>query len=107
MIGFAAIMVVVACHPQQSSCAKEPVAVISYESSAACRAQLPARLKALEAFSLKIYGDCVPVSAEAMAGRQLQKVMSDRQLQALAQESRANGRVKAVALDAISPKNAP
>ncbi|MDQ0456301.1 hypothetical protein [Rhizobium paknamense] len=100
MISFAAIMVVVACHPEQSSCVKEPVAVISYTNSAECRAALPDRLKALESYSLKMYGDCVPVAPDAIA-QPLQKIMPAAQLRALAGESPVNGRVRAVALDQL------
>lgn len=71
----AALMVLVACHPQQSSCLEEPVAVISYSSGAGCRAALPSEMEKARKMAGLIYGDCVPVDADLLAGREIRQTI--------------------------------
>lgn len=79
----AALMVLVACHPEQTTCLEEPVAVISYDTSADCRAALPREMEKARQLAGLIYGDCVPVNAELLAGRQIRQTIDPVKLSAL------------------------
>lgn len=69
MNSFAALMVIVACHSDASSCVEEPVAVISYADSKACRSALPGELVKAKRLAKIVYGDCVPVDPALLAGK--------------------------------------
>jgi hypothetical protein len=79
----AALMVLVACHPEQTNCLEEPVVVISYDSSAECRAALPREMDKARRLADLIYGDCVPVDADLLAGRQIHQTIDPVKLSAL------------------------
>lgn len=79
----AALMVLVACHPEQTTCLEEPVAVISYDTSADCRAALPREMDRARKLAGLIYGNCVPVNAELLAGRQIRRTIDPVKLSAL------------------------
>jgi len=91
----AALMVLVACHPQQTSCLEEPVAVISYDSGAECRAALPREMDKARRMAKLVYGDCVPVSAELLAGRQIRRTIDPVKLSTLNNAPKATVAVKA------------
>ena len=91
----AALMVLVACHPQQTSCLEEPVAVISYDSSAECRAALPVEMDKARRMAKLVYGDCVPVNAELLAGRQIRRTIDPVKLSTLNKAPKAGVAVKA------------
>ena len=79
----AALMVLVACHPEQTTCLEEPVAVISYDTSADCRAALSREMDKARRLADLIYGDCVPVDADLLAGRQIHQTIDPVKLSAL------------------------
>lgn len=66
---FAALMILVACHPETTTCLDEPVAVISYQSTDECRAAMPKEIEQAQELAEIIYGNCVPVDPELLAGR--------------------------------------
>lgn len=101
----AALMVLVACHPQQTSCLEEPVAVISYASGTECRTALPSEMDKARRMATLIYGDCVPVNAELLAGRQIRRTIDPVKLAALAVPSQ--GTVEAKAFSAASVRPGP
>ncbi len=103
----AALMVLVACHPQQTSCLEEPVAVISYASGAECRAALPSEMDRARRMAKLIYGDCVPVNAELLAGRQIHRTIDPVKLSALTATSRATVAVKAFSATTMKPGAGP
>lgn len=70
MTSFAALMIIVACHAESSACVREPVAVISYHDSKACRDALPGELVRAKRLTRLVYGDCVPVDPSLLAGRE-------------------------------------
>lgn len=82
----AALMVLVACHSEQTTCLEEPVAVISYQTGAECRAALPREMQRAQRLTGVIYGDCVPVDAELLAGREIRKTIDPVKLSGLAVE---------------------
>lgn len=79
-MSFAAVMILIACQADQTTCIQEPVVVISYSDSKACRADLDREMRKLENFSALIYGDCVPVDPALLAGRTAirQEMSADR-----------------------------
>lgn len=79
----AALMVLVACHSEQTTCLDEPVAVISYRSGTECRAALPREMEKARRMADVIYGDCVPVNAELLAGREIRRTIDPVRLSAL------------------------
>ncbi|GEO86201.1 MULTISPECIES: hypothetical protein [Alphaproteobacteria] len=91
----AALMVLVACHPQTTTCLEEPVAVISYDTSAGCRAALPREMEKARRMAGLIYGDCVPVDPELLAGREIRRAIDPAKLLAL--DTGAQGKVSAKA----------
>ncbi|MBB4010636.1 hypothetical protein [Allorhizobium taibaishanense] len=108
MVSFAAIMVIVACHPERADCLKQPVAVINYGNLSQCQTALPVRLRQLDERTLKLYGDCIPVSADLVAGKiGIRSMLSENQKQDFAKgssnERQGSGKtVSAVALDDIN-----
>ena len=103
----AALMVLVACHPQQTSCLDEPVAVISYASGAECRAALPSEMDKARRMAKLIYGDCVPVNAELLAGREIRRTIDPVKLSALTAPSKARVAVKAFSAAVMAPGAGP
>lgn len=99
----AALMVLVACHPEQTTCLEEPVAVISYNTSADCRAALPREMEKARQLAGLIYGDCVPVSAELLAGRQIRQTIDPVKLSALDGRTSDTVQAKAFSADATRP----
>lgn len=83
MNSMAALLVIVACHPQDTTCLQDPVAVISYDTDAACYQALPKELQRAKAMADVIYGDCFPVSADLVAGRNIRQTINPEKLAAL------------------------
>lgn len=80
MNSMAALLVIVACHPQDTTCLQDPVAVISYDTDAACYQALPTELRRARALADVIYGDCIPVSADLVAGRNIRQTIDPGKL---------------------------
>jgi hypothetical protein len=102
MNSMAALLVIVACHPQDTSCLQDPVAVISYETDAACFQALPEELRRARALTKLVYGDCVPVSADLVAGRKIRQTIDPGKLVILDQPVAVAGPTNAQALMAPS-----
>ncbi len=83
MNSMAALMVIVACHPQDTTCLQDPVAVISYDTDEACYGALPKELKRARAMAEIIYGDCFPVTADLVAGRNIRQTIDPNKLAVL------------------------
>lgn len=83
MNSMAALLVIVACHPQDTSCLQDPVAVVSYDTDEACYRALPQELERARAMAEIIYGDCFPVSADLVAGREIRQTIDPRKLAVL------------------------
>lgn len=83
MNSMAALLVIVACHPQDTTCLQDPVAVISYDTDDACYAALPRELKRARAMADVIYGDCFPVSADLVEGRSIRQTIDPGKLAVL------------------------
>jgi hypothetical protein len=98
MNSMAALLVIVACHPQDSTCLQDPVAVISYDTDEACHTALPEELKRARAMAEIIYGDCFPVSAALVAGRSIRQTIDPAKLVALDRPLAMVGPAKAQAL---------
>lgn len=103
----AALMVLVACHPEQTTCLEEPVAVISYDTSADCRAALPREMDRARQLTGLIYGNCVPVNAELLAGRQIRQMIDPVKLSALDGRNSETVAAKAFAADAPHGSQSP
>lgn len=103
MNSMAALLVIVACHPQDTTCLQDPVAVISYETDEACYGALPKELKRARAMAEIIYGDCFPVSAELVAGRDIRQTIDPGKLAVLDAPPATTGPAKAQALVAPVP----
>ncbi|MGX5664435.1 hypothetical protein G6N76_22705 [Rhizobium daejeonense] len=85
----AALMILVACHPETSNCLDEPVAVISYQSTDECRAAMPGEIERAEKLARLIYGNCVPVDPELLVGRpQIHQVIEPEKLAKLSRGAR-------------------
>ena len=102
----AALMVIVACHSQDTSCLEEPVAVISYETGQACRTALPQQMRRAERLTGVVYGDCVPVDAELVAGRTIHRAIDPAKLANLDQPT-AVSTVEAQAMMPQAPVRIP
>lgn len=105
MMSFAAVMVLVACQSDQTTCIQEPVVVISYADSKACRADLDREVRKAEKFAALIYGDCIPVDPALLAGRTaIRQEMSAEKLAALspAKVSPVKGRAMALVADPLA-----
>ena len=83
MNSMAALMVIVACHPQDTTCLQDPVAVISYDTDEACYGALPKELKRARAMAEIIYGDCFPVNADLVDGRNIRQSIDPSKLAVL------------------------
>ncbi|RCW20014.1 hypothetical protein DFR48_11619 [Ciceribacter lividus] len=108
MSTLAALMVLVACHPDEGRCMKEPVAVFSFDSRSACMAALPGELRKARRLTPVIHADCIPVQADLIAGRTpiLQRIEPKR-LAALLDETNAPSGVPLLALTARQPVPVP
>jgi hypothetical protein len=69
MANFAAVLVIIACPAASTSCIKEPVRVISYESSFACRAQREGEIRKASRAGFVIYGECNSIDSDLLAGK--------------------------------------
>ncbi|AOG10631.1 MULTISPECIES: hypothetical protein [Rhizobium/Agrobacterium group] len=98
MNSMAALMVIVACHPQDTTCLQDPVAVISYDTDEACYGALPKELKRARAMAEIIYGDCFPVSADLVAGRNIRQTIDPNKLAVLGAPVSTAGPAEAQAL---------
>ncbi|MFN3319016.1 MAG: hypothetical protein ACK43M_09735 [Allorhizobium sp.] len=103
MNSMAALLVIVACHPQDTTCLQDPVAVISYETDQACYQALPEELRRARAMADIIYGDCFPVSADLVAGRDIRQTIDPGKLAALDAPVVTAGPAEAQALIAPIP----
>lgn len=83
MNSMAALLVIVACHPQDTTCLQDPVAVVSYDTDTECYRDLPMQLRRAEAMADIVYGECFPVSADLFAGRTIHQTIDPRKLAAL------------------------
>ncbi|EHS53332.1 hypothetical protein PDO_4262 [Rhizobium sp. PDO1-076] len=102
----AALMVIVACHSQDTSCLEEPVAVISYETGQACRTALPQQMRQAERLAGIVYGDCIPVDAELVAGRDIHRSIDPAKLASLDRRADASS-VEAQAMMPQVPRRIP
>jgi hypothetical protein len=105
MNSMAALLVIVACHPQDATCLEEPVAVISYQNDDACFASLSKELANARAMAKLVYGDCVPVSAELVAGKTIRQDIDPAKLVAFKGSAPVSGAVEAQAL--VMPARIP
>lgn len=103
----AALMVIVACHPQDATCLEEPVAVISYQSDDACFASLSKELARAKTMAQLVYGDCVPVDADLVAGKTIRQEIDPVKLAALKAAPAVPGAVEAQALTPPLPNRVP
>ena len=107
MNSMAALMVIVACHPQDATCLEEPVAVISYQNDEACYASLTKELNQARRMAKLVYGDCVPVSADLVAGKSIRQEIDPAKLVALNGSGPIIGAVEAQALLPAAPDRIP
>lgn len=99
MMSFAAVMVLVACPSDQTACIQEPVVVISYADSKACRADLDREVSKAGRYAALIYGDCIPVDPALLAGRMaIRQEMSAERLAALSPGKALPAKGRAMAL---------
>ncbi|PYB69729.1 hypothetical protein DMY87_23385 [Rhizobium wuzhouense] len=103
----AALMVIVACHPQDATCLEEPVAVISYQNDEACYASLNKELTRARSMAQLVYGDCVPVSADLVAGKSIRQDIDPAKLMALKATPASAGSVEAQAMLPAVPNRVP
>lgn len=81
MTNFAALLIIVAC--RGDACLSEPVSVVSYHSSADCRAALASEVARARRLTPFVYGDCVPIDPALLAGRkEIRRQMNARNLSA-------------------------
>lgn len=83
----AALLVIVACHSQNTSCLDEPVSVVSYDDVTQCFLALPKELDQARLVTSVVYGDCVPVDAELVAGKHIRQTIDHSRLTAWASRS--------------------
>lgn len=107
MNSMAALMIIVACHPQDATCFEEPVAVISYQNDDACFASLSKELAHARTIAKLVYGDCVPVSADLVAGKTIRQEIDPAKLVALEASVPVSGAVEAQALVTPVPLRIP
>jgi hypothetical protein len=100
-------MIIVACHPQDASCFEEPVTVISYQSDDACFASLSKELAHAKRIAKLVYGDCVPVSADLVAGKSIRQEIDPAKLVALQASPAASVDMEAQALVPAIPQRVP
>lgn len=103
MNSMAALLVIVACHPQDTTCLQDPVAVISYDTDAACQKALPEELRRASRLANIIYGDCFPVSADLIGGRSIRQTIDPGRLAALDRPESITGVSAAQALSSMLP----
>jgi hypothetical protein len=107
MNSMAALMVIIACHPQDATCLEEPVAVISYQNDEACFASLSKELAHARTMAKLVYGDCVPVSADLVVGKTIRQEINPTRLAALNVAAPVAGAVEAQALVPAVPTRVP
>lgn len=107
MNSMAALMIIVACHPQDATCFEEPVAVISYQNDEECFASLSKELAHARTIAKLVYGDCVPVSADLVAGKTIRQEIDPAKLVAVEASAPVSGAVEAQALVAPVPLRIP
>ena len=83
MNSMAALLVIVACHPQDTTCLQDPVAIVSYDTDADCYEARPEELRCARAMADVVYGECFPVSADLVAGRKIRQTIDPGKLAAL------------------------
>lgn len=105
MNSMAALMIIVACHPQDATCLEEPVAVISYQNDDACFAALSKELAHARTMTKLVYGDCVPVSSDLVAGKTIRQEIDPAKLVALNETAPVARPVEAQAL--VMPTRIP
>ncbi|MDH4415549.1 MAG: hypothetical protein QE484_19775 [Rhizobium sp.] len=98
MNSMAALLVIVACHSQDTTCLHDPVTVISFNTDVDCYNALPQELKRARAMAEIIYGDCFPVNAELVAGRNIRQSIDPGKLVALGAPLATAGPAQAQAL---------
>lgn len=104
MSTLAALMVLVACHPDEGRCMKEPVAVASFDSRSACMAALPRELRKARRLTPVIYADCIPVQAGLLAGRTpIRQRIEPRRLATLMEDGGSPADVPVLAIIARPP----
>lgn len=101
MNSLAALLVIVACHSQDTSCLEEPVSVVSHSTLEECFSALPEELERARALTAVVYGDCVPVDPDLVADRQIRKSIAPERLMAWASR---NANVEAVSPQALMPQ---
>lgn len=107
MNSMAALMIIVACHPQDATCFEEPVAIISYQNDDACFASLSKELAHARTMAKLVYGDCVPVSADFVAGKTIRQEIDPAKLAAFENSPTALGAVEVQALVPPVPLRIP
>ena len=107
MNSMAALMIIVACHPQDATCFEEPVAVISYQNDDACFASLSKELAHARKVAKLVYGDCVPVNADLVVGKTIRQEIDPAKLVALEASAPVSGNVEAQALVTPLPFRVP
>ncbi|KPF46174.1 hypothetical protein IP76_04480 [Rhizobium sp. AAP43] len=96
MNSMAALLVIVACHSQDTSCLDEPVSVVSYDSVTQCFMALPKELDQARKLTNIVYGDCVPVDAELVAGKSIRQTINPNRLTAWSSQAAGD--------DAVNPQ---
>ncbi|MBB4952192.1 hypothetical protein H4S14_000234 [Agrobacterium vitis] len=69
MGNFAAVLVLIACQAGSDTCLKQPVRVISYESSLVCRAQRDDEMRKATRPGFEIYGECNSFNGDLLSGK--------------------------------------
>lgn len=103
MNSMAALLVIVACHPQDTTCLQDPVAVISYDTDDACHLALPKELRRARALAEVVYGDCFPVNSDLVAGRNIRQIIDPDKLAVLDAPLSDAGPAEAQAFNAPIP----
>ena len=103
MSTLAALMVIVACHPENVSCLEQPFLVASYADTASCQASLPAEMMEAKNVVEVAYGDCVPVDPNLLAGRMIYRSIDPRLLARLDDPAPETGDVMAQAFQDDAP----
>lgn len=69
MGSFAAVLVLIACPAESSTCFSTPVRVLSYENAETCRAQRETEMRKASRAGFEIYGECNSFDGDLMAGK--------------------------------------
>ncbi|QLF68380.1 hypothetical protein FE840_001775 [Peteryoungia desertarenae] len=95
MSALAALMVLVACHAEDTTCLEQPFLVASYVDADSCRAVLPSKIREARKVVDVVYGDCVPVDPELLAGRSIYRSIDPQALAQLEEPIRGDADLKA------------